>query len=452
MTKVDDVVIGILIKIYDEDYPNIDELALYLVDICLKKKEVFYNELEQYFKNVLNIPMIYEKFNVYFEYYVEDSIDELYNLFSLFSNMENIEKTSILGLFMRNLLLNIHELMFEEYLVSNLFLKLNKWKEIRRVEKRKDKNDHFDFEIEKKYIFERNEIEKSNEYLLNLPELYFKYDNDEFYKQSKKESLNISYQKNDATLISILNKNTNDEEEEEYNSYLFSKQQEENKLKSLTLNERKGNKLLIQFNQQSIFLKNNSFFKSKLLDFNLQEGKVDNKNYHHSNKMNQLQMKNNYLNESKYLFFQKNEIEKSFYLAKTLFQNEVHLIKKLESLLLMIEILIKSNPTSALSYIEFGLKESQNKFELFYYRFILFKIELNFILENEVKYCLPIQFLLQNGMSQDKGKMFLLMSKIQDEKINTAKYLNLAKVEFETTHSSYYLNEIKLFQLSLEVE
>ena len=102
--KLNDVIVSILIKIYDEDYTNNDELTLYLVDIvkitqisfkkqlfqCLKKKEIFYDELEYDFINVLKIPIFIEKFNIYFEYYIEDSIDEFYNLFSTFSAFDNI--------------------------------------------------------------------------------------------------------------------------------------------------------------------------------------------------------------------------------------------------------------------------------------------------------------------------------------------------------------------------
>jgi hypothetical protein len=57
-----------------------------------------------------------------------------------------------------------------------------------------------DYEKEKKEIFEKDEPNN----VLHLPLFYSKYNNEEFYLQSRKESLNISYQKNDEEMISIL--------------------------------------------------------------------------------------------------------------------------------------------------------------------------------------------------------------------------------------------------------
>jgi hypothetical protein len=60
--------------------------------------------------------------------------------------------------------------------------------------------EELDYEKEKKEIFEKDEPNN----VLHLPLFYSKYNNEEFYLQSRKESLNISYQKNDEEMISIL--------------------------------------------------------------------------------------------------------------------------------------------------------------------------------------------------------------------------------------------------------
>jgi hypothetical protein len=118
------------------------------------------------------------------------------------------DKSSVLGLFVRNLILNFHDLMFEESkyislsltcLVSSLYSTLIQWKSIPSLLEKKKETTHMDYEKEKKEIFEKDEPN-----VLHLPLFYSKYNNEEYYHQSRKESLNISYQKNDEEMISIL--------------------------------------------------------------------------------------------------------------------------------------------------------------------------------------------------------------------------------------------------------